>query len=83
MDPLHEMNGFAIPTPQLMNHQAPPQVFGAYTPDGLPMNPAMTDMVFGDPSTLMDDNNEAKRRRIARVRLKGHFYHDPSLMRFI
>jgi hypothetical protein len=72
MDPLHEMNGFAMSAPQLMNHQAPTQVFGAYTADGIPMNPTMNDMVFGDPSTLMDDSNEAKRRRIARVRHQWH-----------
>lgn len=47
----------------------PPQIFGAYTTDGLPLQPNMPDMsqpIFGD-GTLLDESNEAKRRRIARV----------------
>lgn len=31
------------------------------------MGPDLSDLVFGDPNTLLDDSNEAKRRRIARV----------------
>lgn len=64
--------GFQMPhmghPPPLMNQ--PPQIFGAYTPDGLPvqhMPPDLAAHMFGDPSTLLDDANEAKRRRIARV----------------
>lgn len=59
-----------MPAPQLINHNPPPQIFGGFTPDGMPMNAGLGDLsgqLFGDPSTLMDDNNEAKRRRIARV----------------
>lgn len=73
MDPLppHDTNGFhmpQIPAPPLMN--PPPQIFGQYSADGLPL-PASVDglpqQLFGD-GTLLDESNEAKRRRIARVR---------------
>ncbi|KAF9881234.1 fungal specific transcription factor domain-containing protein [Colletotrichum karsti] len=64
--------GFQMPhmghPPPLMNQ--PPQIFGAYTADGLPvqhMPPDLAAHMFGDPSTLLDDANEAKRRRIARA----------------
>lgn len=71
MDPLHDMKGgFQMPAPQLMNHNPPPQIFGAYAADTLQMNAALADMsgqLFGDPGTLMEDSNEAKRRRIARA----------------
>jgi len=61
--------GFQMPPmqrPTLINQ--PPQIFGGY--DGLPMQlpPDMTAHMFGDPSALLDEANEAKRRRIARVR---------------
>lgn len=68
MDPLQNMGDFPMPASQLMNHQQPPQIFGAYS-SGL-QNMDMSDManqMFGDPSSLLDDSNEAKRRRIARV----------------
>jgi hypothetical protein len=75
MDSLHDINGFPMPNPQMMNHQPPPQVFGAFTTDGLPMNPSldMSGQMFGDPGALMDDINEAKRRRIARVCVELRF----------
>ncbi|KAF6836127.1 fungal specific transcription factor domain-containing protein [Colletotrichum plurivorum] len=64
--------GFQMPhmghPPPLMNQ--PPQIFGAYTADGMPvqhMPPDLAAHMFGDPSTLLDDANEAKRRRIARA----------------
>jgi hypothetical protein len=67
----HDANGYQmphnIPPPPLMN--PPPQIFGAYSNDGLPMQPNMGDLsqtIFGD-GTLLDESNEAKRRRIARV----------------
>ncbi|KAE9374707.1 hypothetical protein N431DRAFT_464939 [Stipitochalara longipes BDJ] len=62
-------NGFQMPqmaAPPLMN--PPPQIFGAYSADGLP-NMNMQDLsqpIFGDGS-LMDESIEAKRRRIARA----------------
>ena len=69
MDPRHDHNGFQMPqmaAPPLMN--PPPQIFGAYSTDGL-QNMNMADLsqpIFGDGS-LMDESIEAKRRRIARV----------------
>ncbi|CAN8095387.1 unnamed protein product [Discula destructiva] len=67
----HHMGGFhpsmGQQPPQLM-HQPPPQIFGEY--HGLPMQhlpPELTAQMFGDPGSLLDDANEAKRRRIARA----------------
>lgn len=65
------MTGFQMPAmaqPPLMN-QPPPQIFGADN-YGMPMQhlpPELTAQMFGDPGSLLDDANEAKRRRIARV----------------
>lgn len=66
----HHMGGFhpsMAQPPPLMNQ--PPQIFGdAY--HGMPMQhlpPELTAQMFGDPGALLDDANEAKRRRIARV----------------
>jgi hypothetical protein len=61
---------FQIPgmhPPPLMNQ--PPQIFGAYHGhDGLSVLPPELAAQMGfDPSALLDDVNEAKRRRIARV----------------
>ena len=59
--------GFQLPAmpPQVMNQ--PPQIFGAY--DGLPqLPPDLAAQMFTDSGLLLDDSNEAKRRRIARVR---------------
>ena len=55
-------------TPQLMN--PPPPIFGPYGSDGLPVQQLPPDLaahMFSD-NVLMEDTNEAKRRRIARVR---------------
>ncbi|CAJ2507725.1 Uu.00g089110.m01.CDS01 [Anthostomella pinea] len=61
--------GFQIPgmpPPQLMNQ--PPQIFGAYGHDGMSVLPPELAAQMGfDPSSLLDDANEAKRRRIARA----------------
>ncbi|KAI1498209.1 fungal-specific transcription factor domain-containing protein [Biscogniauxia marginata] len=55
-----------MPPPQLMNQ--PPQIFGAYTHDGLSvLPPELAAQMAFDPSALLDDANEAKRRRIARA----------------
>lgn len=60
-------NTFQIPgmhAPPLTNQ--PPQIFGSYgLPDGLPMLPPELQMF--DPSALLGDDQDAKRRRIARV----------------
>lgn len=69
------VNGFPMPTPQMMSHQPPPQIFTSNhnhnalyngMHPGLDMQD-MASQMFGDPN-LLDDSNEAKRRRIARVR---------------
>ncbi|KAI0381794.1 N-terminal binuclear Zn cluster-containing protein [Hypomontagnella monticulosa] len=61
--------GFQIPgmpRPQLMNQ--PPQIFGAYSHDSLSvLPPELAAQMAFDPSALLDDANEAKRRRIARA----------------
>ena len=82
MDPLHDINGFQMPVPQLMNHNPPPQIFGGFTTDGLPMSTGLdlSGQLFGDPATLMDDSNEAKRRRIARVCPGMQYQEAPSLI---
>ncbi|KAI1215065.1 N-terminal binuclear Zn cluster-containing protein [Annulohypoxylon truncatum] len=55
-----------MPRPQLLNQ--PPQIFGAYSHDGLPvLPPELAAQMAFDPSALLDDANEAKRRRIARA----------------
>ncbi|KAJ2894365.1 fungal specific transcription factor [Zalerion maritima] len=57
-----------MPAPPIMN--TPPQIFGAYTHDGIPvqhLTPDLAAQMFPDHSTLLDDANEAKRRRIARA----------------
>ncbi len=65
--------GFQMPAmgrPPLLN--PPPQIFGGYSHDGMPMShlpPELAAQMFPDHTTLLDDANEAKRRRIARVRL--------------
>ena len=63
--------GFQLPpmAPPLMNQ--PPQIFGGYGPgpDGLPQFPPdLAAQMFSDSAMMLDDSNEAKRRRIARVR---------------
>ncbi|KAK7749753.1 hypothetical protein SLS53_000332 [Cytospora paraplurivora] len=58
--------------PTLMNQ--PPQIFGAHAYDGMQMqnlSPELTAQMFGDATMLLDDSNEAKRRRIARVSPAG------------
>jgi hypothetical protein len=62
-----QMNG-QVP-PQLMNQ--PPQMYGGYGQDDMSamsgMGPDLTAHMFSDAQLLMEDTNEAKRRRIARV----------------
>ncbi|KAI0205372.1 N-terminal binuclear Zn cluster-containing protein [Astrocystis sublimbata] len=64
-----DRGGFQIPgihPPPLINQ--PPSIFGAYGHDSLPMLPPELAAQMGfDPSALLDDVNEAKRRRIARA----------------
>ncbi len=54
--------------PPLMNQ--PPQIFGSYGQDGMPNManiPDMTAHMFSEAQLLLDDSNDAKRRRIARA----------------
>ncbi|KAK0626710.1 fungal-specific transcription factor domain-containing protein [Immersiella caudata] len=68
MDHMH--GGFQMPmtAPPLMNQ--PPQIFGGYTEHGMPLHQMPPDLsvaqMFGDHG-LLDDSQEAKRRRIARA----------------
>lgn len=71
MDHLHA--GFQMSmAPPLMNQ--PPQIFGGYSDHGLSTSQLPPDMLsahmFADHG-MMDDTNEAKRRRIARVSWTG------------
>jgi hypothetical protein len=59
-------NGMPFDMPMLMNQQTP--LFGAYGHDGSPVTAALPNPSFhDDPSMGLDDNNDPKRRRIARV----------------
>lgn len=53
----------------------PPQIFGGYSEHGIQMPQLppelITAQMFGDQG-LLDDTNEAKRRRIARVSWRGY-----------
>lgn len=67
MDHLRQ-NGdeFTFDLPHLINQ--PPQIFGNYGPDGSPIPSTLNGALFGDQDLLsMDDVNDPKRRRIARV----------------
>ncbi|PGH15092.1 hypothetical protein AJ79_02618 [Helicocarpus griseus UAMH5409] len=48
----------------------PPQIFGAYNPDGSPVTPSLPGPVFTEDHLTggnMEESNDAKRRRIARA----------------
>ncbi|KAE8148698.1 fungal-specific transcription factor domain-containing protein [Aspergillus avenaceus] len=67
-------DGMGFDMPMLMNQQ--PHIFGAYNPDGShgsPMNSVLQNSNFNDESAMgaVDDNNDAKRRRIARIKCDG------------
>ncbi|KAH6845593.1 fungal-specific transcription factor domain-containing protein [Chaetomium sp. MPI-CAGE-AT-0009] len=65
---MHSGFQMPIPPPPLMN--PPPQIFGGYNEHGMPMPQLPPDLMaaqmFGDHG-LLEDTNEAKRRRIARA----------------
>lgn len=66
----HSRNGslnFEIPT--ILN--PPPTIFGGYNPDGTPIPPALPGPVFGDVDLGSADDNDPKRRRIARAWTPG------------
>ncbi|KAL4781495.1 fungal-specific transcription factor domain-containing protein [Aspergillus varians] len=60
-------NGMGYDMPLLMNQQTP--IFGAYGHDGSPVTTGLPNSAFHDESSMgmVDDNNDAKRRRIARA----------------
>lgn len=69
MDPLTGAT-FQIPgmaPPQLLNQ--PPQIFGGYGHDALSVLPPDLAAQLGFDPSLLDDVNDPKRRRIARVSL--------------
>ena len=60
--------GFEVPS-NFMSQ--PQQIFGAYNPDGSPVQPVLSGSMFGDINEQGSvDENDPKRRRIARVSLK-------------
>ena len=60
-------DGYGFEMPSNFMSQ-PPQIFGAYNPDGSPAQPILSDAMFGDSNEQGSvDENDPKRRRIARV----------------
>jgi hypothetical protein len=71
MDPRRSLDGLGYDV-NAFAAQQPPQIFGGYHPDGSPMPPVLPPgNYFSDGLDLGLDDNEAKRRRIARVCLKS------------
>jgi hypothetical protein len=67
MDPRTNMDNLGYNMSQYMSQQ-PPQIFGAYTSDGSPIAPSLPGgNYFGDLNDGGFDENDPKRRRIARV----------------
>lgn len=62
MDPEHTR-------PEVAHTTNAPQIFGNSNSDGSPIVPSLPGPVFGEDNSMgnADDNNDAKRRRIARV----------------
>ncbi|KAK2767420.1 hypothetical protein FQN54_003576 [Arachnomyces sp. PD_36] len=68
MDGLGEdTDGTGYEMPMTMNQ--PPQIFGAYNPDGSPIPPSLPGPIFSDDNAAgnAEENNDVKRRRIARA----------------
>lgn len=62
--------GFQMPGSGQQPMMNQPPMFGSYQQDGMPNMGHMPDMtahMFSDAQLLMEDTNDAKRRRIARV----------------
>ena len=78
MDNLSEdLDGMGYDMSHIMSQA--PQIFGGFNTDGSPVTAGLSDSMFAenqDPGSV--DENEAKRRRIARVRSRGVEY--PSLL---
>lgn len=68
MDPRGSIEGIPYDMSQFVSPQ-PPQIFGAYNPDGTPIPASLPPgAYFGDYNDGGVDENDPKRRRIARVR---------------
>ncbi|OBT50029.1 hypothetical protein VE04_09487, partial [Pseudogymnoascus sp. 24MN13] len=72
MSPNPNLHTYPMHASAHLNHDPPPQIFGSYAADGSPIltgleGMGLTSGMFGDAGTLLDDSNEAKRRRIARA----------------
>lgn len=66
MNPRSSADSFGYEIPQYTSQ--PPQIFGALDADGNPLPPTMpTGNFFVDDNDLNGDDNDPKRRRIARV----------------
>ncbi|KAF2728004.1 hypothetical protein EJ04DRAFT_120312 [Polyplosphaeria fusca] len=62
----HSVNGgFYAPAPALTNQ--PPRIFGNYNPNGSPIPPALPGPIFSQDDLDDGDQNDPKRRRIARA----------------
>ena len=63
----HNRNGnMPYDLPTIAN--PPPTIFGAYNHDGTPIPPVLSGPIFGDHGDVGSaDDNDPKRRRIARV----------------
>ena len=68
----HGPNSMGYDMPMLMNQHTP--IFGAYGPEGSPVTTALPNPSLHDEASMSigDDNNDAKRRRIARVSVPSH-----------
>ena len=66
MDPRNTLDGMGYDTSAFS--QQPPQMFGGYNPDGSPMPPVLPPGNYFSDGLDMYDENDPKRRRIARVR---------------
>ena len=68
MDPQGHANGLNYDLSSFTMSQQPPQIFGAYNSDGSPVPPTLPPgSIFGDNDAGSYDENDPKRRRIARV----------------
>ena len=66
MDHLGGADSYDFDIPSNLMSQ-PTQIFGAYNPDGSPVQPNLSSSMFGDNEGGSVDENDPKRRRIARV----------------
>lgn len=68
MDHRGSVDSLGFDMSQFVSHQ-PPQVFGAYSADGTPLPATLpSGNYFSDYNDGVGDENDPKRRRIARVR---------------